>query len=158
MKYIFIALSLYLFACNGSKTNSPAAAPTEEIKTPTTPEPMVDNGPENYFTATGSDWSVDLKSAMNGTFPVVLIQNNGKDTLRTVLNRKMEGNAKPASGKSSVNFIGVIEGADKGEAMELGITPGACVGKGNGGEKTNFTCKISIGKKSLSGCGNYSEN
>lgn len=156
MKYILISCSLLIFACN-NKPATPAEQPAQQQPAETsTPQPVVDNGPEEYFKATGGDWTLDLKSAMNGTFPLVLIQNNGKDTVRTILNRSMEGNAKPASGKSAVNFIGVIEGPEKGEAIELGISPGACTAKG--GEKTNFTCKISVGKKSLSGCGNYTEN
>ncbi len=155
MKYVLLSFSILIFACNNNKTNTPAAQPAEEINPTPLPEPVVDKGPEAYFNAVGNGWTLDLKSAMNGTFPLELIQNNGKDTLKTVISRVMEGNAKPASGKSSVNFTGVVKNADKEETLELNIIPGACTGKG--GEKTNFTCKVSVGKKSLNGCGNYSE-
>lgn len=156
MKYTLIALSLFAFACNGNKTTPSAAQPTEEVKPAPLPEPVVDKGPEAYFKGLGNGWALDLKSSMNGTFPLVLIQNSGKDTLKVVMNRVMEGNGKPASGKSSVNFEGVIEGTDKGEAITMSIMPGACTD--NAGGKHNFSCKLSIGKKSLSGCGEYSEN
>ncbi len=158
MKYILLSFSVLMFACNDNKTNTSGSQSGQEQKQEVKqlPEPLVDNGPEAYFTANGGDWSADLKSSMNGTFPLVLTQNNGKDTLRSTLNRTMEGNGKPASGKSSVTFTGVIKSGDKEETVELGISPGACTAKS--GEKTNFTCKISVGKKSLSGCGNYTEN
>ncbi len=162
MKYIFILCSLALFSCSnqpttGSSTEAPST--TSDANAPTAaetqPAEKVNMEPQNYFSAMGKDWSVDLKSAINGTFPVQLIRNNGKDTLNSVLSKVMEGNAKPASGKSSVNFTGVVTLADKEETISLGIVPGAC--SSASGEKTNFTCKISVGKSVLNGCGNYSE-
>jgi len=160
MKYIFIACTILLFACKNDGKKTESTAPTDATpqvqQTPTTPEPVVDKGPQEYFTAEGNGWELNLKSAMNGTFPLELLRNNGRDTIRTTLNRTMEGNAKPVGGKSSVNFTGVVEGTDKGEIIELGIVPGKC--STQNGDKTNFTCKISLGKRIMTGCGNYSED
>lgn len=156
MKYILLSFSLLVFACNNSNKSTPATEETTATEeTNSTPEPIVNQGPQAYFSASGSDWNLELLSEMSGTFPFKLTMNNG-DEIQATLRRVMEGNAKPASGKSSVNFTGVATINEKGEVVELGIVPGECSGKN--GEKTNFTCKLSIGKKTYSGCGNYSED
>ncbi|HEY8404257.1 MAG TPA: hypothetical protein VIK71_06560 [Flavobacteriales bacterium] len=157
MKYLYIAACTLLFsACNDNKSATPSQPNAPQETNVATPLPVEEDIPQAFFSASGNDWTLDVKSAMNGTFPMTLIQNNGKDTIKTVLNKSMTGNEKPAPGKSTTNYIGVVEGADKGEVIELNIFPGQCTAAD--GTKTNFSCKISIGKKNLIGCGNYSED
>jgi uncharacterized membrane protein len=157
MKYLYIAAcTLLLAACNDNKSKAPAteqSAP-QENKAPA-PLPVEENVPQAFFAASGKDWTLDVKSSMNGTFPMIFVQN-GQDTIKTVLNRSMNGNEKPVPGKSNSSYIGVVEGAERGEVFELNVFPGQCTNAD--GSKSNFSCKISIGKKNLTGCGNYSED
>lgn len=162
MKYLYLSFSFLLFACGNSNnkqettTTTPSEKETHTHDQQATPEP-ISNEPLAYFNANGNDWTLELKSAIDGTYPLILIQNNKKDTLHASLSKDMAAaTTKPVKGQSTTRFIGKFQSTDKEETVELDIFPGECSSKS--GEKTNFSCKLTAGKKLLNGCGNYSED
>jgi len=153
MYKILLPIVLLAMACNTSNNPQPAVAVA-----PGQPSPVpVSTEPENYFHAAGAGWTLDMKAAMDGTFPVVIIENNGQDTLVGSFSKAglYDRDGKQAVGSAEVRFTGILEGKETGESAEITINSAGC--SDASGAKHLATCTANWGKRTLSDCGDYSE-
>jgi len=154
MKKLAFPLLLALAACNNTPADKAQSA--ESVPAPT-PAPLM-TGPQPYFAAKGNEpgWILEMEAAQDGTFPVVLINHYGEDTLTGRLEKgPLMSDGKPTVGSHEVKFMGVLESKTKGESVQISLNGEGCTD--DAGMKHQVACKITIGKETLQGCGDYKE-
>lgn len=111
-----------------------------------------------YFKGLGNEpgWNITMDAATNGTFPVVIIYNYGKDTLSGELIKEgLIANGKNNLSSGEAKFSGTLEGLKSGENVTVSLVSEECIDDAD--KKHSHRCTVTIGGKSMRGCGDYAE-
>ena len=159
MKKIVFVFSVVLASCGDqqSKQNEPSVGASQ---TQQTQEKAAVESPsvQPYFRGLGNEpgWNITMDAATNGTFPVVIIFNYGKDTLSGILAKEgLVANGKNNLTSGEAKFSGTLEGLKSGENVSVSLISEECIDDAD--KKHSHRCSVIIDGKTLRGCGDYSE-
>lgn len=152
-KLFTIATAIMLASCGGNTTTTPEPSTTNHEQ-PSQTQTTTPQKAEAYFMGSGDGVTVSMEAAPDGTFPIKVTESNviyeGK-----LSKEGLASNSGPNVKSGEAKFSGVLESAGSGVSATVSIVAGDCTASGSSVKSHSFV--ITIGEKSLKGCGQYSE-
>ncbi len=151
---ILILASISLFVACQSKTSTHTVEEKKPVET--TQKKVADPSPRPYFKGSGNEpgWLIEIQTAPDGSYPVVLVHNYGMDTLTGTFNKIATPEGGKALPPNTESFVGNLQLRGKAVAVETLLTKEKCADDMSGKE-ASAKVEIKLERRSHRGCGKY---